>query len=287
MNVGVIGAGRVGTAVALLLQRAGHRIVAVSGREATLERAGRFLQGVPVVGPPAAAADSDVLLIAVPDDRIGPIVAELATSSAFHAGQWVLHLSGATGLDVLRPVTTVGARRLAVHPLQTFPDVEGALDRIPGCAAAVTADDDEGVDLGERLARDLGAEPFRLDDANRPLYHAAAVFASNYVVAASGVAERLFRAAGVPDPVAAMAPLQRATIDNVSRLGPEQALTGPAARGDATTIERNLSALAERAAGDVAPYLALCRVALDLAVRSGRLAEEGRRAVEEVLARWS
>ncbi|MGZ4131587.1 MAG: DUF2520 domain-containing protein, partial [Actinomycetota bacterium] len=186
-----------------------------------------------------------------------------------------------------QPALAAGARRLAIHPLQTFPDVEGALAAIPGCSVAVTADDEAGRDLGASLARDLGATPFTLDDALRPLYHAAAVFASNDVVAVSGIAERLFAAAGVPDPVGAMAPLQRTTIDNVGRLGPATALTGPAVRGDAGTVERNLRALAEQVPDAVEAYVVLAGAAVDLGVRAGRLDPTRADAVREVLARWS
>ena len=108
---------------------------------------------------------------------------------------------------------------------------------------AVTADDAEAYTIGERIADDLMARPFRLDDAERPLYHAAAVFASNYLIVTGAIAEDLFRRAGVPDPLAAMLPLQRASLDNVERLGAGAALTGPAVRGDAGTVERNLEAL--------------------------------------------
>ena len=130
------------------------------------------------------------------------------------------------------------------------------------------------------------ARPFRLRDADRPLYHAAAVFASNYLIVASAMAEERFRDAGVPDPAAAMLPLQRATLDNVERLGPDHALTGPAVRGDATTIERNLAALRRVAPHTVPAYVELCRVALELGSRSGRLPADRRAAVEEALARW-
>jgi predicted short-subunit dehydrogenase-like oxidoreductase (DUF2520 family) len=140
--------------------------------------------------------------------------------------------------------------------------------------------------MGERLAADMGSVPFSLPDDTRPLYHAAAVFASNYVVATSGIAERMFAVAGVPDPLAAMRPLQEATLSNVHRLGPEAALTGPAVRGDASTIERNLGAVATSAPDAVPAYVAMCRVALDLAERAGRLDRTRRAAVETVLARW-
>ncbi|MGE5226869.1 MAG: Rossmann-like and DUF2520 domain-containing protein [Planctomycetaceae bacterium] len=284
MEVVVVGAGRVGTAVAVLLRQAGHEVVAACGREATRARVAAFLPGVPVLEPTEAVALGDLVLVGTPDDAIGEAIATFAP--ALRSGQWVAHLSGALGLDVLAPVLAAKSRRLAIHPLQTFPDVEGALAALPGCGVAVTADDEEGRVLGASLARDLGAAPFPLEDAMRPLYHAAAVFASNDVVAVSGIAERLFAAAGVPDPVAAMAPLQRATIDNVGRLGPGSALTGPAVRGDAGTVERNLRALGERAPEAVEAYVVLAAAAVDLGVRAGRLAPERADAVREVLARW-
>jgi len=285
VKIAVVGSGRVGTAVAVLLARAGHRIVAVAGGPATADRARTWLPGVPFLPAVEAAAEGEVVLLAVPDDALGPVTAELA-AAAVGPGTWVVHLSGAAGLDVLDPLARGGARRLAIHPLQTFPEVAAAIRALPGCRIAVTADDEEGYVVGEGLARDLSAVPFRVPDDRRPLYHAAAVFASNYLVATSGVAERLFAAAGVPEPLDAMRPLQEATLANVATLGPGAALTGPAVRGDATTIERNLVALAADAPDAVPVYVAMCRVALDLGVRSGRLEASARGAVEAVLGRW-
>jgi predicted short-subunit dehydrogenase-like oxidoreductase (DUF2520 family) len=285
MRISVVGAGRVGTAVAVLLERAGHTIVAVSGRAATAARAIQWLPDVPVTTPAGAVDGAEVVLLGVPDDALGEVVAELATAIA--PGTWVSHLSGAAGLDVLDPLAVAGARRLATHPLQTFADVAGAVGAFPGCWVGVTADDEDGFSLGERLASDVGAVPFRLRDDERPLYHAAAVFASNYLVATSGVAERLFADAGVPDPLAAMRPLQEATLSNVHRLGSGAALTGPAARGDASTVERNLTAVATAAPEAVPAYVVMCRTALDLAERAGRLDPDRRAAVETVLERWT
>ena len=154
-----------------------------------------------------------------------------------------------------------------MHPLQTFPDPAAGIARIPGSLIALEADDDEGSFIAERIAEDLMGVPFRLAGEHRALYHAAAVFASNYVVSATAVAEQLLAAAGVPDPAAAMRPLQEATIENVASMGPAAALTGPAARGDAGTIERNLEALAQDLPWAVAPYVEMARVALDVAER--------------------
>jgi predicted short-subunit dehydrogenase-like oxidoreductase (DUF2520 family) len=287
MEVAVVGAGTLGTAIAVLLEASGHRVVGISGREETRRRGSVHLPEVPFLEPSQAAAAAELVVIGTPDDAIEPMAETLAAAAAVGSGTWVAHLSGSLGLDVLRPAARAGARVLAIHPLQTFPDVDSALERLPGCAIAITANDDEGYVLGERLAGDLQGVPFRLSDERRPLYHAAAVFASNYVVTASAIAESLFAAAGVPDPARAMAPLQRATLDNIERLGAAHALTGPAVRGDAGTIRRNLEALDRDAPELIASYVAMARATLELAERSGRLPSGSRGEVEDVLDRWS
>lgn len=286
MNVAVIGAGRVGTALAVKLREAGHRIVGVSGREGTADRASRYLPNVPVVDPPDAARVADVVLIGTPDDRIEETCAFLVRAGAVGEGRHVAHLSGATSLEALATARSAGAEVLSMHPLQTFPDVEAALARIPGSGIAVTALNEPAHAVGERLARDVGGHPFRLADEAKPLYHAAAVFASNYLVATTALAEELFRKAGMTRPVDLFMPLQRATLENIAVMGPTLALTGPAVRGDAGTVARNLEAVARLAPEAVPPYVAMADVALDLAERSGRLSPQERAAVQEVLARW-
>lgn len=282
----MVGAGRVGTAMAVLLARAGHRVRAVAGGQATRERAARFLPGVPVLPAEEAARGVELVLLGTPDAAIEPVCTSLARAGAIAAGQAVAHLSGATGLSALGAAEAAGATVLSIHPLQTCPDVEAAVARIPGAAIAVTARTPEAFALGERLALDVGGRPFELEDAAKPVYHAAAVFASNYLVTLTALAAELERLAGLPDPMAALLPLQRATLENVAALGPEAALTGPAVRGDAATVETNLRGLAEHAPWAVPAYVALAELALELASASGRLRPEGRAAVEGVLARW-
>jgi len=287
MDVSIVGAGRVGTAFAVRLRDAGHRILAVAGRQATAVRAGRYLPGVPVLGAAETARDAEAVLIGVPDDLIGETCVALARAHAVREGQAVAHLSGATSLDVLAPARTAGATVLAIHPLQTFPDVDSALARLPGSGIAVTALSEPGHALGERLATDAGGRPFRLADEAKPLYHAAAVFASNYLVTTQALAEELFEATGLSEPAGLFAPLARSTLDNVAAMGSAAALTGPAVRGDAGTVAANLDALSGHAPAAVPAYVALARVALDLGERSKRLTAEGRAAVEEVLDRWT
>jgi predicted short-subunit dehydrogenase-like oxidoreductase (DUF2520 family) len=285
MDLAVVGAGRVGTSLAVLWRRSGHRIVAVAGGAATPERAGRFLPDVPVLDAIGAAKGAEVVVIATPDSVIGPVCQEMAAAGALDALNAVVHASGATGLDALAPAAAAGASTLSVHPLQTCPTVEAGVERIPGSTFAVTADADEGFALGERLVRDAGGRPVRIDDERKPLYHAAAVFASNYLVTVTALAEELGLAAGIEDPIAAFAPLQEATLANIARVGPAEALTGPAVRGDAVTVQRNLEALDRYAPGAVRSYVILADLALELADRSGRTPAD-RAAVEEVLARW-
>jgi predicted short-subunit dehydrogenase-like oxidoreductase (DUF2520 family) len=273
----------VGTGLAVLWSRAGHRIVAASGRNGSRTRVERYLPDVPFLDDVDAARDAAVVILGVPDDRIGSMCMVLAEAGTLQPGQAVVHLSGASPLDALEPARSAGATVLSVHPLQTVPTVEAAIDRLPGCAMAVTAHDEDGFAMGERLAAEAGGRPFRLPDDRKPLYHAAAVFCSNYLVAVEGLAERLFRTAGLDDPVGMFAPLARATLDHVLDDGPAAALTGPAARGDAGTVRRNLEALAADAPEAVPAYVALARAALDLAEEAGRLYPEARARVEGAL----
>ncbi len=286
MDLAVLGAGRVGTALAVLWRRSGHRIVAVSGGEATSERAAHHLPGVPVLGSVDAAREAGIVVIATPDAAIAGVSEEIARAGAVGPGTAVAHASGATGLDAIASARSAGAETFAIHPFQTCPTVEAAVAHLPGAGFAITSETAEGLAIAERLALDAGGRPFRVDDELKPLYHAAAVFGSNYLVTVTAIAHELLRAAGIEDPAGILEPLQDATLANVERVGPADALTGPAVRGDAVTVARNLRALSERAPEAVRPYVALADLALELAERAGRLPTEGREAVEEVLAGW-
>jgi predicted short-subunit dehydrogenase-like oxidoreductase (DUF2520 family) len=282
VDVAVVGAGRVGTALAVLLQRAGHRIVGVSGRDATRERAARYLPNVPFAATEDVVPDGELVLVTVPDVAIGRVSRDLSAAGAFRQGQIVAHTSGARPRDELH--TPAEIRTLVLHPLQTFPDIEFALRHLPGSALAVTARDDEGYAVGRRIAADLGMRPFRLSDRERALYHAAAVFASNYVVTVLAAAERLFRLAGIDDPVGLFLPLTRAAVDAVEEFGPGAALTGPVVRGDAATIDAHLGNLVRSGLADL--YRSLAVGTLELADHAGRLASDTRAVVREKLEWW-
>ena len=196
-SVNVIGRGRVGSAIAARLEERGVEL-----RE-----------------------NGELTLLCVPDSAIRDVASCLAPGHG-----WIAHVSGATPLAALDPHT----RRFGLHPLQTFTRSRGP-EQLDGAFAAVTAETADARDRGFGLARLLGLQPFELDDDARPLYHAGAAIASNYLVTLHRVASELFRAAGAPPE--ALEPLMRRTIENGFEL------TGPIERGDWETVEAHRRAI--------------------------------------------
>jgi len=264
-------------------------VVAATGGEPSRTRVLRYLPFTLFVEPADAARASrlaQVIIIGVPDDRVAPVCERVAADGGFRPGQHVVHLSGALSLDVLRPAEAAGAEVLCLHPLQVFPTVGDGIRHLPGSAVAVTARSSAALALGQSLARDVGGVPFEVGDEVKPLYHAGAVFCSNYLVVVVRMAEWLFELAGIDQPLAKLEALARAALRSSFALGPEVALTGPASRGDVGSVTSNLDALDKRAPEAVRPYAALAAAAAALAVQSGRLPVEARRRLDEELARW-
>ena len=204
-SVNVIGSGRVGSAVSARLRERGV----------------------------AVRPNAELVLLCVPDTAIRSVARDL------EPGPWVAHVSGATPLAALESHT----RRFSMHPLQTFTRARGP-EQLDGAFAAVTAETADARERGFWLARTLGLEPFELADDARPLYHAGAAIAANYLVTLHRVASDLFRAAGAPPQ--ALVPLMRRTIDN------DFELTGPIERGDWDTVEAHRRAIRD-AAPEVEP----------------------------------
>jgi predicted short-subunit dehydrogenase-like oxidoreductase (DUF2520 family) len=211
LRIGVVGRGRLGTALAGALRAAGRDVSGPAGRGEVLP--------------------ADAIVLCVPD-------AEIPTAAGAVAGAAPLvgHTSGATPLTALGAAQARG--RFGLHPLQTFTGSGGDSERFRGCRCAVGGTSAEALDAALGMARSLGMQPFELSDEQRPAYHAAASIASNFLVALEAAAEQVAGGAGL-DPVearAALAPLVRATVENWAALGPERALTGPVARGDELTV---------------------------------------------------
>ncbi|MFI6131095.1 DUF2520 domain-containing protein [Micromonospora sp. NPDC051141] len=271
LTVGVLGAGRVGAVLGAALAAAGHRVAAASGASgASRARLALLLPQTPHRAAPAVArAATDLLLVAVPDDALAAVVADLAATGALRPGQVVAHTSGAHGLAVLAPAAAAGARPLALHPAMTFTGTPDDLSRLAGSSYGVTAPA-ELRPFAARLVADLGGVPEWVGEADRPLYHAALAHGANHLVTVVNDAADRLRDAGVDRPEKVLAPLLRAALENALRLG-DDALTGPVSRGDAGTVRRHLDRLAATAPESVPAYLALARRTADRAVAAGRL----------------
>ncbi len=215
-TVRVIGTGRAGSTIAARLTERG--LAVTSGRE--------------------PLADAELVLLAVPDGAIAGVASQVPI------GPWVAHVSGATSLRALDPHT----RRFSVHPLQTLTRDRGP-EQLDGAWAAVTAETDDARRVAGWLAETLGLRPFDLADADKPLYHAGAAMASNFLVTLHAAAARLLQESDAP--AEALVPLMTRTIENGF------VLTGPIARGDWSTVEAHLRALEERAPDLVPLYRAL------------------------------
>ena len=229
----VIGAGRVGTALAAALREAGVEVEGPLGRG---ER------------PDTSRA----VVLSVPDAEI-PAAAEVAAGTARLVG----HTSGATPLSALAPAANAGAALFGLHPLQTFSEPvsahpERARAAFAGAGCAVAGSTGEALAFALGLARRLGMTPFEIDDEGRAAYHAAASVASNFMVTLQAAAESIAAGAGLQkhEARALLVPLLRRTVENLAEHGPERALTGPVARGDRATVEAQREAVAE-----VTPHL--------------------------------
>ena len=211
-RVAIVGDGRLGKALARAFRDRG---LVVSGP------LGRGYDG----------AGAEVVLLCVPDAAIADAAGLIVP------GPIVGHCSGATSLDPLQP-----HEAFSLHPLMTVMDVGATFDGV-GCAVAGNSERSKSV--AAMLANRIGMQPIEVADADRPLYHAAASIASNFVVTLAGVAEALGARVGVPRPL--LAPLTRAAVEHWAEHGAEQALTGPVARGDEHTVARQRAAIATRA----------------------------------------
>jgi predicted short-subunit dehydrogenase-like oxidoreductase (DUF2520 family) len=221
-RVGVVGAGRLGTAFVGALREAGVAVEGPAGRGEV---------------PTGCAA----IVLCVPDGEI-----EAAAAAVAGAAPLVGHTSGATPLSAL---ASAGGAAFGLHPLQTFTPESGGLRAFAGAGCATAGTTAEALAFAAGLAGVLGMTPFEIDDEGRAAYHAAASVASNFVVTLEAAAERVAAGAGLePDQARLLlVPLLRRTVDNLAELGPEDALTGPVARGDEATVAAQRQAVAEQA----------------------------------------
>jgi len=245
-TIAIIGPGRAGSALGRALHQAGYTIAAIGGRNPDNVRNLADELGAKACQSPATAIDlADLTMVAVPDDVILPLAADMAESLCSAAGKAAVHLSGAQDRSALRPLAQQGSLRTGVfHPLQTFRRGPEAVQNVAGTYFGIDADAVLRDQLMQ-LARDLHGHPFDLSGIDLALYHAAAVFAANYPTTLLAEAIALGVEAGLDSETArqGMTTLLAGAVNNLRELAPADAITGPAVRGDQGTIERHLEAL--------------------------------------------
>lgn len=284
LDVGVVGAGRVGAVLGAALSRAGHRVVAASGvSTASRERAAALLPGVPLLSVPDVVQRAELVVLAVPDDDLPALVTGLAETGAWQAGQMVAHTSGRFGIGVLSALQEEHAIGLALHPAMTFTGTALDLERLQDCCFGVTTAPAMRP-VGEALVVEMGAEPVWVAEEDRARYHAALSHGANHLVTVVAQAMQVLAGAGVEAPDRVLAPLLSAALDGALRQG-DAALTGPVARGDAGTVSAHVAELV-RETPDVLPtYVALARAAAVRALADGRLAPQAAERLLDALAR--
>jgi predicted short-subunit dehydrogenase-like oxidoreductase (DUF2520 family) len=245
LTLNIIGAGHLGKTLGRLFAASG----AFAVQDVLTRSAGSAQDAVAFIGAGQAAAvldtmrHADAVMLAVSDDQIEPVCASLAGAGALD-GVLVFHCSGARSSAALQAAADKGALTASVHPVRSFADPASVARDFAGTWCGVEGDP-RALALLEPALAAIGARAVAIDAAAKTVYHAASVFASNYLVTVLDAALRAYQAAGIPEEVALelARPLASETLENVFRLGPRAALSGPIARGDFATVARQQAAL--------------------------------------------
>ncbi len=266
-----IGLGRVGGALAILLSRAGFRVTAVCDRKRGEAEAvaGQLGDATLVTDEPAAAArEASVVFLTVQDRFITPVCEQLAAAGAVGNGQMVAHVSGSLTSEFLQPAAGQGAAVFSLHPLQSIADPVAALQVLTGSYFCFEGDE-TAYPLAGRLVAALEGRLLRIAAADKPLYHAAAVAASNFFIALEYLAISMLQKIGIGEEDARemLLPLIRGSLENLALKGPVDALTGPIVRGDHQTIAGHLQVLKQKMPTQVEMYKSLARLNVELAAR--------------------
>ena len=282
LKLGFIGAGTVGTALAVGLSKNGYKVVAVSSRsQSSATNLAQALNGCRSSTNNQDVADAaDLVFVTTPDDAISPVVSKLQ----WHAGQSVVHCSGADTTDILEPARKLGTHAGVFHPLQTFANARKAMENMLGSTFAIEAEEPLLSTLKD-MATALGGHWIEIKASDKVLYHAAAVIACNYLVTLVKLATDLWQTFDIPPQQAtqALLPLIRGTVNNIETIGIPKCLTGPIARGDSGTIKKHLKALQKAAPRLLSTYRELGLQTIPIALAKGRINEQQAQELQTIL----
>jgi predicted short-subunit dehydrogenase-like oxidoreductase (DUF2520 family) len=281
-KIGFIGAGKVGTALAVLLSRKNYEIVSVYDQDSGASNAlAKQIKGCRVAGNAQQTVDtSDIVFITTPDSVIPTVVKNVK----WHERQSVIHCSGADSAAILEPAKKTGAMTAAFHPLQTFAGAKEAMENIPGSTFSIEAEEPL-LSILNKIADDLEGNRITLKASDKAAYHAAAVFASNYLVTLVKISTDLWKTFSIPtdQAVTALLPLLKGTIHNIETIGLPGCLTGPIARGDAGTVKKHLKTIKEKTPELLSIYKELGAQTVPIATAKGTLNKTQARELELLL----
>lgn len=284
-RIGFVGAGTLGSGLAVALHQRGYNVCAVSSRtrQSAEDLAASIPGCMPLESCQEVACAADLVFVTTPDSAITPVTA----SALWRPGQAVVHCCGAAGRELLQPAFDQGAETGTLHPFQTFAGIAGsdaAVARLTGVTFAVSA---EGglADFLTAMALDLGGQAVAVEGCLHSLYHAAAILSCGYLVTLLGTAVESLEASGISreDALQAVAALATTTLDNVKLMGLEASVTGPLVRGDAATVRNHLEALRRHNPGVATLYGTLTELSLPVALKRG-LGSADERAICEAVA---
>lgn len=280
----IIGTGMVGTAIGFLLNKAGYHVVAICDKSsAQSKKALSYTKGKCFQKSADAVKQADFILITTPDDTIASACEELSLESGLK-GKFVFHMSGAGGLDLLQSAKKAGASVASIHPLQSFSSIDQAIKNIPGSYFGVTADK-KALATAKKIVRGLGGIPVEISPDQKPLYHAAACLASNYLVTLMNTVESIYRSIGIGEKDARKAylPLVYGSLKNIEKSGSVLSLTGPIARGDSGTIKKHLTAIQKTLPQYSSFYSSLGLLTVKIAKQKGTLSAPQAKNINDLL----
>jgi len=275
-KVGIIGAGKVGSVLAIALQQAGLEICAVSGgRSESAKILADRIGGLFCRDTVRVAREANILLIATPDREIKTVVDILITSGEMRTGQIVFHVCGSQSAEILAGLRSFGVAVGSIHPLQSFSSIEAGLQHLGGSYFAIDGDE-QALSKAKEFVKKLSGICLYVPPAERALYHAAACMASNYLTALLHSTAALMKTFGVDETQAikALHPILQGTLTNIETYGTLQALTGPIVRGDVVTIRHHLQKIEEQIPSQAQLYRELGKYTLAMAKQRHTLSAE-------------
>lgn len=282
-----IGAGKVGTSLAYILNKKGYKIIGIASRNLKSAEASASFIGENITATNDIyifIEEADIIFITTNDDAIPFVVKDIAENCDINEGQVFIHTSGSLPSKVFEPLEIKGGIGISIHPLQTVASPAEGIKNIMGSLFAIEGNI-KAYDIALELVKALDGQPFFIDSDKKPLYHLAAVVACNYFVTLINTSMKIFENVNIDNEkgLTGILKLVRGTINNIEKIGPKQALTGPIARGDIHTIEGHIQAMKRYMPELLEFYKVLGSMTVEVAIEKGTLSESKGKKIQEIL----